>query len=504
MIQHILSGFSSFIRSIRFKIIVLYMLILTLTLGIFSVALFYYFSERLLDYRDGILLSKADGLADSIQTYWDVEKLEAERVGRFGGIYSKINEDNFKKIAENLMDEKAADPKMLNIVVQLFDIHGQHILSSKHIPGIQVLQPDILNQVLDHTALFNNISVKDDEGVLIQMRQLTFALTYHNKVVYIAQVSTPLNTFNKAQNTLRTLLFIFLPLTVVLTGIVGALLAKITLNPIDLMVKTIRETTAHNLFQPIHVPKTRDEIQLLAETFNGLLLELNKVFSSQTRFIQDVSHELRTPLTVLKGEISVILKKVRSTEEYQEVMMSSLEEIDILISITETLLVLAKLDSDQTKIALHDVDFSEIIKSAIKTLAVLAENKNIVVTSLISENMIVMGDELYLTRLVQNLIDNAIKYTPQKGSIHVVLCQKTQEIILTVSDSGYGIAEKDLPYIFDRFFRADLSRHSTGYGLGLSIVKAIVEMHSGMLAVTSVLNKGTEFTIRLPVVAEVG
>lgn len=209
------------------------------------------------------------------------------------------------------------------------------------------------------------------------------------------------------------------------------------------------------------------------------LKPIKEMVEEQNRFIADASHELRTPLTALKSALEVNLRD-------KKLLKDCLEQVNKLQSLTESLLQLSN-----NSLKLEKVNFSEIVKTAIAEIEPKAKQKGIVVKKAFEEAF-VLGDKYALTDLVVILLDNAIKYSPKKTVVTVGL----QENILTVSDQGIGIAEKDLPHIFNRFYRADPAR-TGGYGLGLSIAKKIVEAHQGTIEIASEVNKGTTVTVRL-------
>jgi len=281
--------------------------------------------------------------------------------------------------------------------------------------------------------------------------------------------------------------------------VVGVFLAGIALRPVDAMIKTIHQITAENLKLRITIPDTKDEIKHLADTFNDMLERLDKTFTSQQQFLQDISHELKTPLTIIRGEIEVILKKKRSPEEYERVLKSALEEINRVSRIFENLLVLARFDSKKISLELKSLDVNNVIKDILEDTEQIARQKNIKITFFPVSPAVFRADEYSIRRLVLNLLDNALKYTPAGGDIHISTSRGNNLVVITVSDTGPGISPEALPQIFDRFYRADASRRSDGFGLGLSIVKSIVQAHNGTIDVKSSPGRGTTFLVSFPV-----
>jgi signal transduction histidine kinase len=230
------------------------------------------------------------------------------------------------------------------------------------------------------------------------------------------------------------------------------------------------------------------------------LKPIEEMLTDQKQFISDASHELKTPLTALKTSFEVYLRNTKRTRKDADTIMSeSIEDVDRMTTLTDHLLTHAILEQKQftasQKVALH-----EIVENAIKTTTPLAQKKELAI-ELHNKTAYVIGDETMLTRMCVALLDNAIKYTPEKKQIIISITNEKKCVKLSLTDQGIGISKSSLPHIFDRFYRADQSRTKkevTGFGLGLSIVKQIVDAHHGQIHVQSTQNKGSTFTVRLP------
>jgi len=244
----------------------------------------------------------------------------------------------------------------------------------------------------------------------------------------------------------------------------------------------------------------KDDIGQLSQTINEMLDRLSQAFMKVKQFSADASHELRTPLTILRGEVEIGLRVDRPAEEYREILVSNLEEIERMSKIVSDLLLLSRSDMGQDLLSLESVDLQELIKELISQFVMLAEQKGVMLTGDIQPVSLVQGDSLRLRQLVANLLANAIRYTPEGRSVAVRLKDGSHGVELVVEDTGIGIPEADLPRIFDRFYRVDKarSREEGGNGLGLSIVKWIVNAHHGEISVESVVDVGTTFTVVLP------
>ncbi|MFA5499872.1 MAG: ATP-binding protein [Candidatus Omnitrophota bacterium] len=485
------------LRSIRFRIVLWYMGLLTLTLLVFSCLVYENFKKAMYDDLDDLLNSKADGIANAITTYWEIEEM---RQGN--GISENLfhaDSANFLAMASNWAMERSKDPNLMSIFVQILDPLGNKLITSKNLPNINKLSEHDFQHILAGEDSFDTIGGSSATGSAMKFRVYTKPVIKDGKAVYIIQVASAQGLIYVALHGLRIMLFVLLPITVIVTGIAGAFLARLTLRPVDHMIGTLKKITAENLKLRIHIPDTKDEVKRLADTFNDMIERLDKSFTSQHEFIQDVSHELRTPLTILKGELEVTLKKLRSPEEYEEVLKSSLEEIGKMSRVIEDLLVLARFDNNQVALEIRRVDLGNVLNHVMEDMKILAEQKDIETSLSRQENLMLDGDEDQLRRLFVNLFDNAIKYTSRKGKVVVMAHKAGSDIKIVVSDTGIGIPEDELPYIFDRFYQVARARRSNhGFGLGLSIAKSIVESHRGAISVSSQISQGATFTVSLP------
>ena len=486
------------LKTIRFKIIFWYTLALTIIISLFSISLYSNFKNNLYGDLDDLLQSKADGIADSIDTYWDTEKLDALKAGTNQDVFSKINNINFVKIAQRWVKEKSNDPRLMNIIVQIFDAGGNNIASLKNIPSIAVLSKEALNYVLKGNGHFDNLNIELPDRRTLLFRELTVPVIENDKVAYIVQVTSPLAQVAAALNRLRFILSLLLPAAIFLTGAVGLFLAEFTLKPLNKIIKTVHQITTENLKLRVDLPDTKDEIKRLADTFNDMLLKLDQSFSSQQQFIHDISHELRTPLTILKGELEVTLKKVRSQKEYEFILFSSLEELNKINRIIENLLILARFENKEVSFELMPLNLGQLIQNILDDIKTFSEQKGIQINFSPEENIILEADESQLRRVILNIVDNAIKYAAENSKIFVTTDKDNNTVKIKISDTGIGIAKENLPFIFNRFYRVDKSRNTNSFGLGLSIAKSIIEAHKGKIEVESQPNQGTTFIISLP------
>ena len=271
------------------------------------------------------------------------------------------------------------------------------------------------------------------------------------------------------------------------------------ISPLAALSETARKVDLGNLSrQRLFAPSDAPEVAQLAHSFNELLDRVEAAHSSQHRFVADASHELRTPLTILRGEIDVALRRPRSPEEYAEVLQSSREEIERLSRLTENLLTLARADAGDAVVRKEPVDVATIASEVCRKLAPFSEQQRVPLTCETAGPAMVSGDAVALEQIIFNLAENALRYTPPGESATIRVATTDAEVTVEVADHGCGISAEHLSHLFERFYRADKarSREFGGAGLGLSIVKTLVEAHGGRVEARSEVGAGSTFTVR--------
>jgi heavy metal sensor kinase len=296
-----------------------------------------------------------------------------------------------------------------------------------------------------------------------------------------------------------------LPLVVALAGIGGYLLARRALAPIDHLASEARRITADRLHERLKVPNDRDEIGRLTGVINETFARLESSFDQLRRFTADSSHELRTPLAVVRGIGEAAVAERRTSAEYEEAIGSMLEEVDRMSNLVDTLLRLSHGDAGTIRLSRDSLDLGELARDVASSLSVLAEERNQKLAFEITSGVIVSVDRLVLREAVANVLDNAIKYSPDGATIAIRVERIGNQGLLAVGDEGPGIPPEHRERIFHRFFRVDeaRSRERGGTGLGLAIAKWAVDIHNGQIAVHERPRGGSEFQIRLPLAQSV-
>ncbi len=303
--------------------------------------------------------------------------------------------------------------------------------------------------------------------------------------------------------TLTTTFALVIPLAIVLASAGGYFLARRSLSPVVAMSTQAGRIGAENLHDRLQVRNPKDELGHLAQSFNDLLDRLDESFERQRRFVADASHELRTPVAILCGEADVALSQPdRPSEEYRESLDILRAEARRLKHIVEDLFTLARADAGQHPLTLSDFYLDELVEECARNMRTLASAKQVALNSDAPKEMPIHADETLLRRMIMNLLDNAIKYTPAGGTVSIICNERDSQYNLIVLDTGEGIPSELQPRIFERFFRADKVRSHAdrdgGAGLGLSISLWIAEAHGGRIELTRSNQDGSTFTVLLP------
>lgn len=320
----------------------------------------------------------------------------------------------------------------------------------------------------------------------------------------IADVTSayPASDVDATLRSLFALMVYALPVALLLSMGLGWFIAGRSLRPVDVITRSARQITASNLGLRLPLPATNDELARLTETLNDMIARLETSFAQIRQFTSDASHELKTPLAILMGELEVALRRPMREDEYRATLASCLEEVERLAHVVQGLLDLSRAESGQVTIERTPLRLSALVADVCDDVMIVAESKRIDVHTTIEPNITVLGDRVRLHQALLNVIENAVKYTPDEGSVRVELSVHTDRARLVVADTGVGIPADQLPFIYDRFFRVDKARSKDvfGTGLGLSIVKWIIDAHLGTIETMSAEGRGTTVVITLPLV----
>lgn len=328
-------------------------------------------------------------------------------------------------------------------------------------------------------------------------RQLARSISVNGSLWQLT-VSESLDSIEELLGRLRVLLVTLIPLILMLAAAGGLWLSARALRPVDAITAAARSIGIANLSERLRVPQTGDELQRLAETWNGMLARLEDAVKRLSRFTADASHELRTPLAVIRTTAEIAARHPRSEAQYREALAQIIEETERMTRLVEDLLFLARCDSETVEMPMSNIPLKQIVQDVCAELSPLAESKNVYLgRRMPEETAFVMGNEPAVRRLVLVLLDNAIKYSNPGGEVRISLHHRGDQVHLEIQDAGPGIAESELPRIFERFYRTPQAREiaQTGTGLGLSLAAGIAQQHRARIEVQSTPGLGSTFRV---------
>jgi heavy metal sensor kinase len=313
-------------------------------------------------------------------------------------------------------------------------------------------------------------------------------------------VVEPLDAAAAELDALLHVLYIALPLAILIAGLGGYILASKSIAPLTTIAEQAEAITDRNLHTRLQIGGAQLEFARLAAVFNALLSRLDRSFERMRDFMADASHELRTPLSIIRGEADVALTQNRQPAEYRESLAVIQDEARRLTRLVEDLLNLARADAGYDRLQFEELYLNDLLDECCRSAQAQARQKGVRLIVLVNSDVPFRGDARLLRRMISNLLDNAIRYTQRGGQVDAALTTMAGEARLTIKDTGIGIPAESLDRIFERFYRIDKSRSRAegGFGLGLSIVKWVVDAHGGRVEVHSRPGEGSVFTVVLP------
>jgi heavy metal sensor kinase len=388
------------------------------------------------------------------------------------------------------------DIELKGIIIEVYDRSRSLIYSSSLSEGERLpLTEKVRRSELHKEGHLVTAPMQDDTA---SIRILTKPVYDQNDLLYIIQVGSSMRDIETTLDNFSLLNFLFIPTAALLVAMGGWLLTQQAFKPLGAVIKTAHRISSGDLSHRIESSQASEEIRELASAFNQMIARLESSFQQIRDFSDNVSHELRIPLSILKGQTELSLRRLRSEEEYRKVLESNLEEIQRMEKIVERLLFLSRADRGEIQLNYTAINLNALINQVCSQFQVLAREKNIQLRSDGNGSIPLMGDEILIRELLLNLVQNAMTYTPAGGEVLLSLEKDEGQIKISVSDTGCGISENEIPHIFDRFYQVDKSRSSQGSGLGLSICKWIAQAHQGKITVDSTVGRGSRFTVHLP------
>ena len=298
------------------------------------------------------------------------------------------------------------------------------------------------------------------------------------------------------------------PIIIGVSAAVAYRIAGRAVEPVGRMINDVEAITdGRSLHRRLPVETTGDELARLSATLNAMIARLEASFSALRRFTADASHELKTPLAVLRADVERAMHSVPASNDQLVALEEALQETTRMADLVDSLLTLARADEGRFDLHREPFPLEPLVHEVFETAVILGEDAGLTVMLSSVEDATILGDRVRLRQLFLNLVTNAIKYTSRGGTVEVTLKRRDGEVQFAVRDTGIGIAAADLPYVFERFWRADRARSRLsergGFGLGLAISQWIAQAHGGTLTVQSRLHRGSTFTVTLPIAAPV-
>lgn len=418
-------------------------------------------------------------------------------------LYERIDRDLFEKMKQvnKLISQSRLDIEAWESINSR--IH-EETESSNFIHFVQIVRTAdrglIVNSRKDQRDFTHRMDESAENPCNVEANNIHFRVYRYKDHDYEIYVASPIDIVVHTFNVIQATYFIFLPLALLIASISVFIIIQRSLKPITIATRTAESITSTNLEERLPPPVLDDEVGELVNTLNHMIARLEDAFNQITQFMADAAHELHTPLTILRGELEVALRRHDLEKNSVRLLQSNLDEVNRLINIVESLFTLARIDAKQLPIEFAPVELDVLLHELYNKALVLAEPKNISVQLARNDAVVVNGDTYRLIQLFLNLINNAIRYTPEGGTITLSSENLQSRARVRVSDTGIGIPQSELEKIFNRFYRVDKarSREMGGSGLGLSIARRVVDLHHGSISVQSEEGKGSTFEVILP------
>lgn len=494
-------------NSIRVRLTIWYLGILALIIVAFASAVYLLVERNLSRTTDENLAEWARNLETDLrkeETDLAAERRlrEAEKKKQFKPEESDEDEDEQSgqpkaeelQTIEQAIDEEVGDFRFRDYWFAVFTNNGQPVAST-------FADEPLLNRIKNFPAAGKYADLPGESEIF---RVYCIALELEGKQFQI-YATVSLREQTDFLDSLKRIFYVAVPVALLLAGLGGYFLARRSLAPVVSMSRQAAKISSTNLNERLSIKHERDELGKLAQVFNQLLGRLENSFEQQRRFMADASHELRTPLAIVRAESEIALSKdARTVAEYRESLAIVHDESKRLTRMVEDLFLLARADSGQFEPYWTTVDVRGILAECVRSVQSLAEKRNVKIELSAVEEMPLQADESLLHRLFLNLLDNAVKYNREGGTVSIAAETVGKNYRVSISDTGAGITKEDEAKIFERFFRADKARSRNdeetngGAGLGLSIAAWIVNIHQGSLVLKKSEADGSVFEVELP------
>lgn len=392
-----------------------------------------------------------------------------------------------EKIA--ILEAQAAGEK--KIFIRLLSRSGAVFSSSNmsYWKNIAVEKAAIHRLLNERRSVFDTITIPARKEKV----RILYSLISRNLILQLGQSLENNRRFIEA---FWKIFVITISILIVVAALVGWFMARKALSKMAVVSRTAQEISGGALDKRVPVTQKGDEVDQLATTFNQMLDRIEKLISGIKEMSDNIAHDLKSPVTRIRGIAEITLTTGSSMQAYEEMSASIIEECDRLLDMINTMLVISKTEVGVDRLNIERFDITKTVQDAGRLFQSIAEDNGIEMACHLPGEIFIHADIRMIQRMIANLVDNAIRYTPSKGKIDVSVHTNDREnVSISIKDNGIGISEKDLPHIFERFYRCDPSRTQIGTGLGLSLARAVAQAHNGKIDVNSRVGKGTTFTV---------
>jgi heavy metal sensor kinase len=410
------------------------------------------------------------------------------QVNRFSTLLAAEGIEAIKNTA--VIEAQAAGVK--KVFFRFLSLSGQAFSSSNmsYWKDIGIHETTIEELLRGSNHVFETITIPDrKEKVRILYAMLSPSI--------ILQVGQAMESYSRFLDAFKGIFITTMTFLIMIAAGVGWFMARRAVSGVEAVTWTAQKISGGTLEERVPVKTRGDEIDQLAITFNQMLDRIQTLLTEIKEMSDNIAHDLRSPITRIRGTAEVTLTTGKSLSEYESMAASTIEECDRLLDMINTMLMISKTESGVDKLSREEIDLQGLVREACELFEPTAEDRGVTLSCDVPDGSHLVGDTRMIQRMLSNLLDNAIKYTPPGGLVNVSVSENDAQVVVSVKDTGCGICPSDLPRIFERFYRCDQSRSQAGIGLGLSLARAIARAHGGEITATSTPNQGSTFTATL-------
>jgi heavy metal sensor kinase len=411
------------------------------------------------------------------------------QVNRFSTLLASEEIEAVKNAA--VIEAQAAGVK--KVFFRLLSLNGQVFSSSNmaYWKNIGINEPTIKELLRGRNHVFETITIP-------QRREKVRVLYAMLGPTIVLQVGQAMESYSRFLDAFKGIFITTMTFLIVVAAGVGWFMARRAVSGVEAVTRTAQKISGGTLEERVPVKARGDEIDQLAVTFNQMLDRIQALLTEIKEMSDNMAHDLRSPITRIRGIAEVTLSTGKSLAEYEAMAANTIEESDRLLDMINTMLMISKAEAGVGHLTREEIDLAGVVQEACRLFEPTAEDKGITLSCDVIGRSHFIGDSRMIQRMLSNLLDNAIKYTLPGGAVTISLGEYAAQLVVSIKDTGIGISPKDLPHIFERFYRCDQSRSQTGIGLGLSLARAIARAHGGDITAASTPNQGSAFAVALP------